>query len=65
MGSVDQRVFESYFVKGPTVDCEDDILVDINILWALDLYVDVCLFMRLAVGWVRCGSLVGTPVLRP
>ena len=54
MGSIDRRVFESYFVKGPTVDCEDDILVDINILWALDLYVDVCLFMRLAVGWVGC-----------
>ena len=43
MGSVEQRVFESNFVKGPTVDCEDDILIGINILWALDLYVDVCL----------------------
>ena len=43
IGSVEQRDFESNFVKGPTVDCEDDILIGINILWALDLYVDVCL----------------------
>ena len=54
MGSIDRRVFESYFVKGLTVDYEDNILVDINILWAPDLYVDVCLFMRRAVGWVGC-----------
>ena len=43
MGSIEQRVFKSNFVKGPTLDCEDDILIGINILWALDLYVDVCL----------------------
>ena len=43
MVSVEQRDSERNFVKGPSVDCEDDILISINILWALDLDVDVCL----------------------
>ena len=59
MGSIDRRVILRVnfvllcFVKGPTGDYEDDILDDINILWTPYLYLDVCLFVRLAVGWLK------------
>ena len=56
MSSIDRRVILRVlfrFVKGPTGDYEDDILDDNNILWTPYLYLDVCLYVRLAVGWLK------------